>query len=78
MRKGPDQPEWEAATWAGNRRLQHEAFKKLSLREKVLVIEQMSEVSAVLEAAFRKRANAARPIVASQSAPESPPPDHTM
>lgn len=59
MTNRSDQPDWEAATWAGNRRLQHETFKSLSLRDKVLVLEQMGEVSAVLQAAYRKRANAA-------------------
>jgi hypothetical protein len=40
----PEEQSWDAATFEGNRRLQQEAFRKLTFREKVLALEEMSEV----------------------------------
>lgn len=44
----PDETDWSAATIAGNRRRQHEEFRALSFREKIICIEQMSAVAARL------------------------------
>lgn len=48
---------WEAATWEGNRRLQHEAFMALSFRDKILELERMEEVRAVFERAREASVN---------------------
>jgi hypothetical protein len=39
---------WQVATWAGNRLLQLREFQALSLREKVLALEEMERVSEAL------------------------------
>jgi len=39
---------WKDATWTGNRMRQHHEFKALSLREKVLALEEMQRVSEAL------------------------------
>lgn len=41
--------DWEVTTWDGNRGAQQEAFMRLSFREKILELERMSEVAAVLQ-----------------------------
>jgi hypothetical protein len=42
--------DWELGTWEGLRRRQRREFQALPLREKLQIIEQMSEVSALLRA----------------------------
>ena len=42
--------DWSLATFAGLRRAQHEAFRALSFREKLLRLEEMDEVSKQLAA----------------------------
>jgi hypothetical protein len=39
---------WKDATWTGNRLLQLREFQALSLREKVLALEEMERVSEAL------------------------------
>jgi hypothetical protein len=41
---------WSAATFDGNRRIQHVEFVTLSFREKLQALERMSEVAAKLGA----------------------------
>ena len=58
LRKGKTKPErrdWHLTTWEGNRRRQHEEFRRLSFREKLAVIEQLGEVSAFFAAKRRER-----------------------
>ncbi len=38
--------DWEATTYAGNRRRQHLAFRALSFRDKVRALEDLDEVAA--------------------------------
>ena len=40
----PDEVDWSVTTFEGNRRRQHEEFRALSFREKLMRIEQMSAV----------------------------------
>ena len=40
-----DQIDWSLTTWEGNRRRQHAEFRSLPFREKLLVLEQLEEVS---------------------------------
>ena len=42
--------DWGAASWDGQRRLQHREFQRLPLREKLAIIEQLGEVAAYFEA----------------------------
>ena len=41
-----DPIDWGVASWEGHRRRQHQEFRALPLREKLLVIEQLGEVAA--------------------------------
>ena len=41
----PEPTDWSLATFAGLRRAQHEAFRALSFREKLLRLEEMDEVA---------------------------------
>ena len=50
----PDPIDWEAASWEGRRRRQHQEFMALPLREKLLVIEHLGDVAAFF--AERRRA----------------------
>ena len=50
-----DEIDWQLTTWEGNRRRQHEEFRRLSFREKLLVIEQLGEVSALFAAKRQER-----------------------
>ncbi|MEQ1833589.1 MAG: hypothetical protein ABL977_11080 [Candidatus Eisenbacteria bacterium] len=40
-----DAIDWEATSWEGQRRLQHQEFRALSFRDKLLIIEQLDEVA---------------------------------
>lgn len=40
-----DRADWDASSWAGNRRRQHREFRALPFREKVAVIERLGEVA---------------------------------
>jgi hypothetical protein len=51
----PDDAIWRLATWDGNRRRQHEEFRALPLREKIAIIEQLAEVTALFAARRRVR-----------------------
>ena len=51
-----DEIDWQVVTFAGNRRRQREEFRALPLRDKLIVIEQLSMVSEY----FRARRPAAR------------------
>ena len=51
-----DEIDWRAVTFAGNRRRQREEFRTLPLRDKLIVIEQLSMVAEY----FRARRRAAR------------------
>ena len=48
--------DWTAATFAGNRRRQHEEFRALSFRDKLLVLEQLAEVAEYFQSRRRRRA----------------------
>ena len=50
---------WDATTWAGNRRRQHDEFRRLPLREKIAIIEQMGDVVEFFAARRRDRGVAA-------------------
>lgn len=41
----PDPADWNAATFDGNRRRQHQAFAALSFREKLQRLEEMAQVT---------------------------------
>ena len=58
-----DDVDWQVVTFAGNRRRRHEEFRALPLREKLKVIEQLSEVAEY----FRTRRRGARPIPGAQA-----------
>lgn len=49
----PEPGDWSRVSFDGNRRAQHAAFRALSFREKVVRLEQMSEVQARLAAVAR-------------------------
>ena len=51
----PDDTIWRLGTWEGNRRRQHQEFRALPLREKIAIIEQLGEVTAVFAARRRAR-----------------------
>lgn len=51
----PEQPDWRATSWEGNRLRQHREFLALSFREKLQRLEQMAEVAAVLAARRQSR-----------------------
>ena len=51
----PDDPVWRLGTWEGNRRRQHEEFRALPLRDKIAIIEQLGEVTALFAARRRTR-----------------------
>jgi hypothetical protein len=51
----PDEAIWRLGTWEGNRRRQHEEFRALPLREKIAIIEQLGEVTALFAARRRVR-----------------------
>ena len=55
-----DDAVWRLGTWDGNRRRQHEEFRALPLREKIAVIEQLAEVTALFAARWRRGRMAAR------------------
>ena len=55
-----DEAVWRLGTWEGNRRRQHEEFRALPLREKIAVIEQLAEVTALFAARRRARGLAVR------------------
>ena len=46
----PEPTDWSLATFEGLRRAQHEAFRALSFREKLLRLEEMDEVAKQLAA----------------------------
>ncbi len=43
-----ESPDWRLGTFQGLRQSQHEAFRKLSFREKVKRLEDMAQVAAAL------------------------------
>lgn len=45
----PEEIDWTVTTWEGNRRRQHAEFRALSLREKLVIIEQMGDVNDLLQ-----------------------------
>ena len=45
LRVKPDEADWTLMTFAGARRSQREKFAALSLRDRLLAIEQLSEVA---------------------------------
>jgi hypothetical protein len=49
----PEPADWSTASFDGNRRAQHAAFRALTFREKLVRLEQMSEVQARLIGAVR-------------------------
>lgn len=54
----PEEAQWEAATFEGNRLRQHEMFRRLTFREKVVAVEEMGKVVENLlgkRAALRRR-----------------------
>ena len=63
----PEPTDWSLATFAGLRRAQHEAFRALSFREKLLRLEEMDEVAKQLAA------QAPSPV----QPPPSEPPGHS-
>ncbi len=56
----PDNIDWTLATHDGNRRRQHEEFRALSFRDKLMRIEELGEVVAYFES--RRIARAARVV----------------
>jgi hypothetical protein len=61
---------WEDATWEGHRRRQHEEFRALPFREKLVIIEQLGETAAFFAARRRARGLAVHPDGAGGSAAE--------
>ncbi len=61
--------DWGVATWEGHRRSQHQEFMALTLREKLMVIEQLGEVAAF----FAERRRARGLPVHKSSSPARPP-----
>ena len=67
----PEQPDWRATSWEGNRLRQHREFLALPFREKLRRLEQTAEVAALfaarrrarVEAEERSAARAALPVV---------------
>ena len=53
--------DWSLATFAGLRRAQHEAFRALSFRDKLLRLEEMDEVAKQLAAQVPAQALAPSP-----------------
>lgn len=49
----PEPGDWSTASFEGNRRAQHAAFRALTFREKLVRLEQMSEVQVRLADAVR-------------------------
>lgn len=49
----PERGDWSTASFEGNRRAQHAAFRALTFREKLVRLEQMSEVQVRLADAVR-------------------------
>lgn len=47
--------DWTVATWEANRRLQQDAFSRLSFREKIMELERMAEVAKALGSGRRPR-----------------------
>ena len=56
-----DEIDWRAVTFAGNRRRQREEFRALPLRDKLIVIEQLSMVAEYFHA---RRAERPKPLSA--------------
>ncbi|MDE0446171.1 MAG: hypothetical protein OXH96_05810 [Spirochaetaceae bacterium] len=54
-----DENDWRVVTFAGNRRRQREEFRALPLRDKLLVIEQLSVVA---EYFLARRAERPKPL----------------
>jgi hypothetical protein len=50
-----DPADWAAAGWEGHRRAQHREFQALPLREKLAIIEQLSETVAYFTEKRRAR-----------------------
>jgi hypothetical protein len=50
-----DEAVWWLGTWDGNRRRQHLEFRALPLREKIVIIEQLGEVTELFAARRRAR-----------------------
>jgi hypothetical protein len=48
-----DDADWATATWEENRLLQQRAFRALSFRQKVAVLEEMGRVTRVLQSSLR-------------------------
>jgi hypothetical protein len=42
----PDDVDWTVATWEGSRRRQHQEFLALPFREKLAVMEELSDLAA--------------------------------
>ena len=58
----PEPIDWSLTTFEGNRRRQHEAFRALSFREKLVRLEQMGEVARIFAADKpRPHGNSTRP-----------------
>jgi hypothetical protein len=58
----PEPADWSTASFDGNRRAQHAAFRALTFREKLVRLEQMSEVQARLADAVRHGPRAGRRV----------------
>lgn len=58
----PETPEdpWKAVTWEGNERLQLRRMRELSLREKMLAIESLGEVTELMRLTAARRQSAAK------------------
>ena len=56
-----DELDWRVVTFAGNRRRQREEFRALPLRDKLIVIEQLSMVADYFRA---RRAERPKPLSA--------------
>jgi len=67
-----DEIDWELTTWEGNRRLQRQRFRTLSLYEKFMIIEQMNEVADFFAERRRTRLDLAR----QPAEPNASPPPH--
>ena len=62
--------DWSLATFAGLRRAQHEAFRALSFREKLLRLEEMDEVAKQLAGQIPAQALAPSPPQPLQPGPQ--------
>ena len=60
----PDDIDWTLTTWEGNRRRQHAEFRALPFREKLIILEQMAEVTAFFAQQRESKVHSPSPTIA--------------